>query len=101
MRADYLDHTRHVIDAERRTVQRLLEYAASLPWHAAYVYGTKNPREAYEWENIRLRDVAGRQQRWKSNIGMTRDGPGIRKSRWPSPPGAAINFENYPNDLKS
>ena len=36
-----------------------------------------------------------------SNIGMTRDEPGIRKSRWPSPPGAANNSKNYLNDLKS
>ena len=42
---------------------------------------------------MRLRDLAGRQQRWKSNIGMTRDEPGIRKSRWPSPPGAANNLK--------
>ena len=58
-------------------------------------------RKTYERENIRLRDLAGRQQRWMSNIGMTRDEPGIQKSRWPSPPGAENNLKNYLNDLKS
>ena len=58
-------------------------------------------QKSYQGENISLRDLAGEQQRWMFNIGMSRDEARIRQSRWPSGPGAANNLKNDSSNLKS